>query len=1020
MADLIQFVLLGLGTGSIFALVALGLVLVYRGSGVVNFSQGALALSGAAFFYETNQRAPVLVAVLAAMIGCAVIGALIQMLVMRPMRGSSPLARLIATLGLLTVGLEVWERAYPLNVAPDQFLPDDVIDLGAGVLVPESRLYLLGLAIVLGFALWALFRYTRFGLATTAVAENEAVAAAQGWSPNLIATVNWALGGALAGLAGALLFGLLGIEAVGHTLIVIPALAAALLGGFRSYPGIIAGAMALGAAQSVALLYIEESGWTKGSRSAIPLLAIVVVLIVRGRALPLRSFAADTLPTVGTGRLRPWMCVAGAALVIASLHAFDVSWARSISIGAYFGIIALSLVVLVGFAGQLSLAQWAVAGMGALFAGRVAAALWGLPTVVALVVGVALTIPVGLLISLPALRVRGVNLAIITLSLAVVIDSMILTNAKYTTDGFFQPATIPDPSFFGIDLTARGHPARFAAFAILLFVLAALVVVNLRRGQVGRRMIAVRGNENAAASLGISVVRVKAYAFAVASGLAALGGGIIAFSSPSLVFESSFPRLRNIEIVLLTVIGGIGYVGGAIAGGAGAVGGIAEHIVGLVIDTKGLWPLIAAALLVVFVIFRSDGATAYLIRDFYSVARSAMSKLLVVTAACFALSLVAVHTVWTEEGMRGTDFDRPSFARIVLLAGLAAAVAGARRANQLVPAAITLAAGVISVGMMTRLGDDIDLDGSSQWAIFGAVLAITLSFTVLARLIVEREGPQEIDLRAVDSVTKVVPKTLTLTDVTVAFGNVVALSGAGLEIRPGEVTGLIGPNGAGKTTLVEAVTGFVDSSGSIKLDGVDITRLSPTRRSRLGVARSFQSLELFEDMTVLDNLRTAADAGSAAPYLADLIWPRTPQLTEAALAAIEEFDLADVLHDKPGELPYAKRRMVAIARALAAGPSIILLDEPAAGLDSASTGELERLIRRLAVDWGMAVLLIEHDVGLVMRTCDRITALDFGVVIAEGTPDEISRSSAVIASYLGDSEASGQPHGDTPPAEVKA
>ena len=191
MADFIQFVILGLGTGSIFAFVALGLVLVYRGSGVVNFSQGAIALSGAAFFYETNQRAPVLVALLAAIVGCAFIGALIQLLVMRPMRGSSPLARLIATLGLLTVGLEVWERAYPLNVPPDQFLPDDVIDLGGGVVVPESRLYLLGLSIILGISLWALYRYTRFGLATTAVAENEAVAAAQGWSPNLIATLNW-------------------------------------------------------------------------------------------------------------------------------------------------------------------------------------------------------------------------------------------------------------------------------------------------------------------------------------------------------------------------------------------------------------------------------------------------------------------------------------------------------------------------------------------------------------------------------------------------------------------------------------------------------------------------------------------------------------------------------------------------------------------------------------------------------------------------------------------------------------
>ena len=550
-------------------------------------------------------------------------------------------------------------------------------------------------------------------------------------------------------------------------------------------------------------------------------------------------------------------------------------------------------------------------------------------------------------------------------------------------------------------------------------MLAALVVVNLRRGQVGRRMIAVRGNENAAASLGISVVRVKAYAFAVASGLAALGGGLIAFASPRLVFESSFPRLRNIEIVLLSVIGGIGYVGGAITAGAGAVGGMAEHVIALVVDTKGLWRLISAALLVLFVIFRSDGATAYLIRDFRAVTRSAMSTLMAATAACFAISLAAVHTVWTEDGMRGTDFDRVSIGRIVLLAGLVAAVVGARSTNKMVPAAASVAAGVVAIGMMTRLGDDLDLDGTWQWAIFGCVLALILAGTVVARLILEREGPEQIDLTTLDSVTAVEPKTLTLEGVTVAFGNVVALSDASLAVRPGQVTGLIGPNGAGKTTLVEATTGFVESQGAIKLDGQDITKLSATKRSQLGIARSFQSLELFEDMTVLDNIRTAADAGSIAPYFTDLFWPRTPQLTESALAAIEEFELADVLHEKPGELPYAKRRTVAIARALAAGPSVILLDEPAAGLDYASTGELERLIRRLADDWGMAVLLIEHDVGLVMRTCDRITALDFGQVIAEGTPDEVSQSAAVIASYLGEPEQSDQAN-DATPAEVDA
>ncbi|BAN00866.1 branched-chain amino acid ABC transporter permease/ATP-binding protein [Ilumatobacter coccineus] len=1001
MNDFIQFLLLGMGTGSIYALVALGLVLVYRGSGVVNFSQGALALSGAAFFYEAHKHTPVVVAIVIATMGCAVIGALIQLLVMGPMRGSSPLARLIATLALLTVGLETWDRVYPNPVAPVQFLPDASVDLGGGILIPQSRLLLLLIVVALSVGLWFFFRSTRFGLATTAVAENEQVAAAQGWSPNLIAMSNWALGGALAGLGGALLFGLLGIEPVGHTLIVIPALAAALLGGFRSYLGVVAGALALGAAQSLALLYIDETGVTKGARSAIPFLAIVLVLVVRGRSLPLRSFAADRLPTLGTGRVRPWMVAAAGAATIASLHAFDVSWSRSVIVGTYFGIVALSLVVLVGFAGQLSLAQWAVAGMGALFAGRLAADIWGLPTWLSIIVGVALTIPVGLVISLPALRIRGVNLAIITLALAVVIDSMILTNNQYTTDGFV-PAKIPDPSIFGIDLTAREHPERFATFGVVLFVIAGLMMANLRRGQIGRRMIAVRGNENAAASLGISVLHVKAYAFAVASGLAALGGALIAFSNSNLVFESSFPRMRNIEIVLFSVLGGVGYLGGAIAAGAGAVGGIAEHLVGLVIDTKDWWRLIAAVLVVAFVIFRPNGGAAYVVKDFAAMTRSTMSKLLNVAALGLVISLVAIHTTWTPEGLSGPDFSRVSTVRFVLAFGVLVAVIGARREKQIVPAVVTAVVGLAGVAATASLGDDVELGGTWRWTVTGCVVAAFGGAMVVAKTIAERDRPDVIRLDRSASVTRVEPRTLTLDGVTVAFGSVVALSDARLTVRPGEVTGLIGPNGAGKTTLIEAVTGFVDARGRIALDGEDITRFSPTKRSRVGIARSFQSLELFEDMTVLDNLRTAADAGSSTPYITDLIWPRSPELTESAIAAIDEFDLADVLHEKPSELPYAKRRMVAIARALAAGPSVILLDEPAAGLDAASTTELEHLIRRLADDWGMAVLLIEHDVGLVMRTCDRITALNFGAVIAEGTPDEIARSETVIASYLGE------------------
>jgi sulfate-transporting ATPase len=244
----------------------------------------------------------------------------------------------------------------------------------------------------------------------------------------------------------------------------------------------------------------------------------------------------------------------------------------------------------------------------------------------------------------------------------------------------------------------------------------------------------------------------------------------------------------------------------------------------------------------------------------------------------------------------------------------------------------------------------------------------------------------------------------------VRFGGVVAVDGVSLEVRPGEVVGLIGPNGAGKTTLVDIVTGFTRAdAGHVTLEGRRIDRWSPRRRAQAGIARSFQSLELFEDMTVRDNLRTASDRRDPLAYLSDLVWPRNPPLHGTAVAAIREFGLEDDLDRMPSELPYGRRRLVAIARAVAARPSVLLLDEPAAGLDEHETAELAGLVRRLAADWGLAVLLIEHDVSLVMAVCDRIEALDFGRTIASGTPEQIRANAAVVSAYLGEPDgADGQ------------
>jgi sulfate-transporting ATPase len=248
--------------------------------------------------------------------------------------------------------------------------------------------------------------------------------------------------------------------------------------------------------------------------------------------------------------------------------------------------------------------------------------------------------------------------------------------------------------------------------------------------------------------------------------------------------------------------------------------------------------------------------------------------------------------------------------------------------------------------------------------------------------------------------------TLAVDDLTVRFGTVVAVDSVSLEVHPGEVVGLIGPNGAGKTTFIDAVTGFVPATkGSVSVGGEAIDGLNATRRARLGLRRSFQSLELFEDVSVEENLRTGCDLGvSRLSWLTDLFWPRPGELPATAVAAVHAFELEPHLDDTVENLSYGRRRQVGIARAVACGPSVVLLDEPAAGLDQNESAELSGLIRRLADDRNMGVLLVEHDVGLVMSTCDRIVVIDFGRVIASGTPAEIRTDPAVRAAYLGNSD----------------
>jgi branched-chain amino acid transport system ATP-binding protein len=244
-----------------------------------------------------------------------------------------------------------------------------------------------------------------------------------------------------------------------------------------------------------------------------------------------------------------------------------------------------------------------------------------------------------------------------------------------------------------------------------------------------------------------------------------------------------------------------------------------------------------------------------------------------------------------------------------------------------------------------------------------------------------------------------VSPVLEATGISVSFGGVHAVVDVDLEVGEGQLVGLIGPNGAGKTTFIDAITGFVRCGGRVSLDGADLTRLPPHRRALRGLARTWQSIDLFDDLTVRENLLVASHRPSLVRTIRETVSVPDAGTGETG-PVLELLGIEQVAERMPTDLSQGQRKLVGIARALVAKPRLVCLDEPAAGLDTTESEELGRRLRGLA-DAGQSMLLVDHDMGLVLGICDRVIVLEFGRVIARGGADEVRRDPTVVAAYLG-------------------
>ena len=374
-----------------------------------------------------------------------------------------------------------------------------------------------------------------------------------GWSPDFIAAANWALGSALGALALILLAPVSGLSPDFLTLLVVPALGAALVGQFDSIVLTLVGALAIGIGEAEVGLFTTAPGWAE----AAPLIVIVGILMIRKPTRYDRSNVAQRLARVGTGVMRWGALVAAVAGILLVLFV-SVNWISPITTSVVLAVTMLSIVVLTGYAGQLSLAQFGLAGMSAFFMALFSAR-WGWPLWASILLAIVLTVPVGMVVAIPAFRTTGAAFAIATLSLVVVIEDLILGNPS--TAGWMKSGTLPPLELFGYKFDIIGHPRHYAVLVMVVLILVCLVVANLRRSAMGRRLLAIRTNPGAAAALGVNPASMKLYGFAVAAVITAICGALLE-AQLSFAEFGTFSTFGSITSVLQTTIGGVGMVAG--------------------------------------------------------------------------------------------------------------------------------------------------------------------------------------------------------------------------------------------------------------------------------------------------------------------------------------------------------------------------------------------------------------------------------------------------------------------------